>query len=470
MTSGAAAVLIENCAVATMGGAGAGAGAGVGDGNGAEYTAGHVLLEGGRITAVGEGPCDPALVPDGAERVDGTGCLATPGLVNTHHHLYQWLTRGLAADATLFEWLTASYPVWAGIDADDVRTAALGGLAHLALGGCTTTTDHHYVVPADAGDVFAAEIDAAATVGLRFHPSRGSMDLGRSSGGLPPDSVVEGIDAILAGTSDVIDRFHDAGPDSMCRIAVAPCSPFSVTGDLLRTSAELARERGVRLHTHLAETDDEEEFCRERFGSTPMEYMESVGWVGPDVWFAHTVHLDDPAIAAMAAGGMAAAHCPVSNGRLGAGIARVPDMLAAGIPVGLGVDGSASNESGVLWEEMHTALLLARATRGPRAMDVRTALRMATVDGARALGREGEIGRLAVGYQADVALWRLDTPAHAGIDDPVAALVLGSRPPMAGVWVQGLRVVADGRVLTVDTDAVARDVVAARGRLLARAG
>ncbi|AVZ40209.1 MULTISPECIES: 8-oxoguanine deaminase [unclassified Dietzia] len=455
---GGGAVLIENCAIATV------------DDHAAEYAGGHLLLIGGRITAVGAGPCDPALVPDGVDRIDGTGCLATPGLVNTHHHLYQWLTRGLAADATLFEWLTASYPVWAGIDADDVRTAALGGLAHLALGGCTTTTDHHYVVPADAGDVFAAEISAAATVGLRFHPCRGSMDLGRSSGGLPPDSVVEGIDAILAGTAEVIDRHHDPAPDSMCRIAVAPCSPFSVTGDLLRASADLARERGVRLHTHLAETDDEEAFCRERFGRTPMQYMESVGWTGPDVWFAHTVHLDDPAIAAMASGGMAAAHCPVSNGRLGAGIARVPDMLAAGVTVGLGVDGAASNESGVLWEEMHQALLVARATRGPRAMDVRTALRMATVEGARTLGRQDEIGRLAPGYLADVALWRLDTPAHAGIDDPVAALVLGSRPPMAGVWVHGRRVVADGRVLTVDTGAVARDVVAARRRLLAKAG
>ena len=454
-------VLIENCAVVTMDGPGTA---------GAEYASGHVLLDGARIVAVGEGPCDPALVPSDVERVDGTGCVATPGLINTHHHLYQWLTRGLAADSTLFEWLTTLYPVWAGITADDVRTAALGGLAQLALGGCTTTTDHHYVVPADAGDVFAAEIDAAAAVGLRFHPSRGSMDLGRSDGGLPPDSVVESTDAILAGTADVIDRFHDDSPESMCRIAVAPCSPFSVTGDLLRASADLAREKGVRLHTHLAETDDEEVFCRERFGSTPMEYMESVGWVGPDVWFAHTVHLDDAAIAAMAAGGMGAAHCPVSNGRLGAGIARVPDMLAAGIPVGLGVDGAASNESSVLWEEMHTSLLLARATGGPRAMDVRTALRMATVGGATVLGRADEIGRLAPGYLADVALWRLDTPALAGIDDPVVALVLGSRPPLRGVWVQGRRVVADDRVVTVDADAVARDVVAARRRLLARAG
>ena len=454
-------VLIENCAVVTMDGPGVA---------GAEYPDGHVLLDGGRIVAVGRGRCDPALVPADAERVDGTGCVATPGLINTHHHLYQWLTRGLAVDSTLFEWLTTLYPVWAGIDADDVRTAALGGLAHLALGGCTTTTDHHYVVPADAGDVFAAEISAAAAVGLRFHPTRGSMDLGRRDGGLPPDSVVESTDAILAGTADVIDRFHDPAPDSMCRIAVAPCSPFSVTSDLMRISAELARERGVRLHTHLAETDDEEVFCRERFGSTPMEYMESVGWVGPDVWFAHSIHLDDAAIAAMAAGGMAAAHCPVSNCRVGAGIARVPAMLAAGIPVGLGVDGSASNESGVLWEEMHTALLLARGVGGPRAMDVRTALRMATVGGARALGRDGEIGRLAPGYLADVALWRVDAPTHTAIDDPVAALVLGSRPPMAGVWVQGRRVVDADRVVTVDAEAVSRDVVAAHRRLLAKAG
>ncbi len=436
------------------------------DGDRSEYSDGYVVISGNKIVDVGAGT--PPEYP-GAQVIDGSGCLITPGLVNTHHHLYQWITRGLAADSTLFEWLTTLYPVWAGIDAEAVHVAATGGLTWLAKTGCTTTTDHHYVVPRDAGDVFEAEITAAAQVGLRFHPCRGSMDLGQSSGGLPPDHVVEKLDDILTGTQSVIDRWHDPNPGSMLQIAVAPCSPFSVTEALLRESATLARENGVRMHTHLAETLDEERFCREHFGCTPVEYMERVGWVGPDVWYAHAVHLDDAGIETMARTGTAAAHCPTSNARLGAGIARAADLVNGGVTVGLGVDGAASNEACSLIEESRHALLFARAKGGPQTMTVRKALELGTIAGARVLGREGEIGSIAVGKLADLAVWKLDTVAHAGITDPVAALVLGSTPPLKLLLVNGRIVVADGRVTTVDEDVVASDVARAHRDLLGKA-
>ncbi|KAB2584945.1 8-oxoguanine deaminase [Rhodococcus erythropolis] len=431
-----------------------------------EHPDGYVVISGNKIVDVGAGK---APVYPNAHVIDGNGCLITPGLVNTHHHLYQWITRGLAADSTLFEWLTTLYPVWAGIDADAVHAAATGGLTWLAKTGCTTTTDHHYVVPRDAGDVFEAEITAAAQVGLRFHPCRGSMDLGQSSGGLPPDHVVEKLDDILTGTQSVIDRWHDPNAGSMLQIAVAPCSPFSVTESLLRESATLARENGVRMHTHLAETLDEESFCRELFGCTPVEYMERVGWVGPDVWYAHAVHLDDAGIETMARTGTAAAHCPTSNARLGAGIARAADLVKGGVTVGLGVDGAASNEACSLIEESRHALLFARAKGGPQTMTVRKALELGTIGGARVLGREGEIGSIEVGKLADLAVWKLDTVAHAGITDPVAALVLGSTPPLKLLLVNGRIVVADGRVTTVDEDVVASDVARAHRDLLGKA-
>ena len=436
------------------------------DGDRSEYSDGYVVISGNKIENVGAGT--PPEYP-GAQVIDGSGCLITPGLVNTHHHLYQWITRGLAADSTLFEWLTTLYPVWAGIDADAVHVAATGGLTWLAKTGCTTTTDHHYVVPRDAGDVFEAEITAAAQVGLRFHPCRGSMDLGQSSGGLPPDHIVEKLDDILTGTQSVIDRWHDPNPGSMLQIAVAPCSPFSVTEALLRESATLARENGVRMHTHLAETLDEERFCHEHFGCTPVEYMERVGWVGPDVWYAHAVHLDDAGIETMARTGTAAAHCPTSNARLGAGIARAADLVNGGVTVGLGVDGAASNEACSLIEESRHALLFARAKGGPQTMTVRKALELGTIGGARVLGRESEIGSIEVGKLADLAVWKLDTVAHAGITDPVAALVLGSTPPLKLLLVNGRIVVADGRVTTVDEDVVASDVARAHRDLLGKA-
>ncbi|NDK70593.1 8-oxoguanine deaminase [Rhodococcus qingshengii] len=436
------------------------------DGDRSEYSDGYVVISGNKIVDVGAGTSPEY---PGAQVIDGSGCLITPGLVNTHHHLYQWITRGLAADSTLFEWLTTLYPVWAGIDAEAVHVAATGGLTWLAKTGCTTTTDHHYVVPRDAGDVFEAEITAAAQVGLRFHPCRGSMDLGQSSGGLPPDHVVEKLDDILTGTQSVIDRWHDPNPGSMLQIAVAPCSPFSVTEALLRESATLARENGVRMHTHLAETLDEERFCREHFGCTPVEYMERVGWVGPDVWYAHAVHLDDAGIETMARTGTAAAHCPTSNARLGAGIARAADLVNGGVTVGLGVDGAASNEACSLIEESRHALLFARSKGGPQTMTVRKALELGTIGGARVLGRESEIGSIEVGKLADLAVWKLDTVAHAGITDPVAALVLGSTPPLKLLLVNGRIVVADGRVTTVDEDVVASDVARAHRDLLGKA-
>jgi cytosine/adenosine deaminase-related metal-dependent hydrolase len=435
-----------------------------------EFTAGHVLVEDGRISAVGPGAA-PAPAAGTADRVvDGSGCLLTPGLVNTHHHLYQWTTRGLAVDETLFGWLTRLYPVWAGIDEEVVNTAARGSLAWLARTGCTTTTDHHYVFPHGGGDLFAAEVEAARSVGLRFHPCRGSMDLGRSRGGLPPDRVVEDLDVVLADTEATIGRWHDPSPDSMLRVAVAPCSPFTVTGELMRECAQLARRHGVLLHTHLAETTDEEEFCRARYGRTPLEYVEELGWLGEDVWFAHGIHFDDAAVKRIGATGTGVAHCPSSNARLGAGIARTRELRDAGARVGLGVDGAASNEAANLLEEARHALLFARATGGPQALTVRDALELATRGGAGVLGRADDIGSVEPGKLADLALWRLDTLAHADIADPVAALVLGSPPPLELLLVHGRPVVERDQVVTVDTDELARDVTDAHRRLMAKAG
>jgi cytosine/adenosine deaminase-related metal-dependent hydrolase len=443
--------VVQGCAVATV------------DERGTEYADGHVVVEGNRIVAVGAGPAAGVTAEDRV--VDGSGCLATPGLVNTHHHLYQWATRGLAQDANLFDWLTALYPVWAGLDADVVGAASAAGLGWLARTGCTTTTDHHYVFPRDGGDVLAAEIESARQVGLRFHPCRGSMDLGRSAGGLPPDEVVEDRDAALAATADAIDRYHDASPGAMLRVAVAPCSPFSVTADLMREAAALARDRGVRLHTHLAETVEEEAFCREQFGCSPAEYVEELGWLGEDVWLAHCVHLDDKTITRFAESGTGVAHCPTSNARLGAGTAPLTALLAAGVPVGLGVDGSASNEESSMAAELHAALLVARLRGGPGALTARQALAVGTIGGARCLGRADELGSLEPGKLADLALWRLDELPHAGIEDPVAALVLGSRPPLRMLLVDGVPVVEDDVLLTADERTLASSAAREARRL-----
>jgi cytosine/adenosine deaminase-related metal-dependent hydrolase len=449
------ALVIEGCAVATM------------DADRNEYADGHVVVAGNRIAAVGAGPA-PTVA--GARRIRAGGCLVTPGLINTHHHLYQWLTRGLASDATLFAWLTTLYPVWAGIDADMVHVGAQAALAHLARSGCSATSDHHYVVPRDGGDVFEAEILAARGVGLRFHPARGSMDLGKSAGGLPPDELVEDRDTVLAATDEAITRWHDPSSGSMLRLAVAPCSPFSVTADLMRDAVELARRRGVRLHTHLAETRDEDVYCREHFGCTPLDYVEELGWLGPDVWFAHAVHLDQDAVKRVGAARTGVAHCPTSNARLGAGIAPAAALRAAGAPVGLGVDGAASNESSSLLEDARHAVLFARASGGPDALSVRDALEMATLGGAAALGRADELGALEPGKLADIAVWHLGLPAHAGIVDPIAALLLGPPPTVELLLINGRPVVEQGRVVTVDESALAAKVDAAHRTLMSKAG
>jgi cytosine/adenosine deaminase-related metal-dependent hydrolase len=425
----------------------------------AEHATGYVVVEGSQIAAVGAGPVPEAYAE--ATVIDGAGCVATPGLINTHHHLYQWATRGRAVDSTLFQWLTELYPVWARIDAQIVRAAATGALAWLAKTGCTTSTDHHYVFPRGGGDVLGATIAAASDVGLRFHPTRGSMDLGASSGGLPPDEVTEDIDSILAATSKAIDDFHDPSPGSMLRMGVAPCSPFSVTGELMTAAAALARDRGVRLHTHIAETADEDEFCAEHFGCTPVDYLDSLGWLAGDVWLAHGVHLDDAAVARLAATGTGIAHCPSSNARLGAGICRTADLLAAGVPVGLGVDGAASNEESSLLGEAREAVLMARAAGGPQALTVRQSLELATLGGARLVGRSDELGSLEPGKLADIALWRVDGLAHADIADPVAALILGARAPLELLLANGRPIVEHDELTTVDERATAAAATAA---------
>jgi cytosine/adenosine deaminase-related metal-dependent hydrolase len=449
--------VIEGCAIATV------------DAAGTEYRDGHIVIEDERIVAIGEGSAPDGVDELGSRRIDGRGRLATPGLVNCHHHLYQWATRGLAQQATLFEWLVELYPVWALIDADTCWAAARAGLAALARSGCSASTDHHYVFPRDAGDLLEVEIGAAASVGLRFHPCRGSMDLGRSDGGLPPDEVVEDRDAILAASEAAINRFHDPAPGAMVRIALAPCSPFSVTRGLMTDAAELARDRGVRLHTHLAETLDEERFCQERFGVRPVDYLDELGWLGDDVWLAHCVHLDDAEIARFGATGTGVAHCPNSNARLGAGIAPVAGLVGAGVPVGLGVDGAASNEDGGLASELRAALQFARLAAGPQAMTARESLARATIDGARCLGRDDELGSLEVGKLADVALWRLDGLDGAGIEDPVAALVLGATQAVELLLVGGRPVVEEGELRTVDEALVAADIARESRRLAAKA-
>ncbi len=450
--------VIENCAIATV------------DAQDTEHTTGHLVLAGDRIESLGPGPA-PEGLENVARRIDATGHLATPGLVNTHHHFYQWLTRGLATDHNLFDWLVALYPTWARIDEAMVHAAAQGSLAMMARGGVTTAMDHHYVFPRGSGDLSAAIIGAARDMGVRFTLARGSMDRGESDGGLPPDFAVETLDDALAATEETVRRHHDTSPGAMTQVAVAPCSPFSVSTELMRQGAELARRLGVRLHTHGSETVEEEKFCHELFGMGPTDYFESTGWLGDDVWMAHCVHMNDSDIAALARTGTGVAHCPSSNARLAAGIARVPDMLAAGVPVGLGVDGTASNESGELHTELRNALLINRlGAHREKALTARQVLRLGTHGGARVLGRADEIGSLEPGKLADLVLWRMDTLAHASIADPVTALVFGAAAPVTASFVNGRQIVENGRLLTADEDAVARTTRAEARRLARIAG
>ena len=421
------------------------------DDAGTEHENGWVLVENGFVRAVGDGP------PPGAERVESlNGALVTPGLVNTHHHLYQTLTRTRAQEADLFTWLKALYPLWGRIDAESEYAAARTGLAELALSGCSTAFDHHYVFPPGREGIVEAEVQAARELGVRIVASRGSMDLGESQGGLPPDSLVEDGDAALAATEALAATLHEDGPGARVQIAVAPCSPFSVTKRLMTESADLARRLGLRLHTHLAETVEEEEYCKGIFGCRPVEYLEQVGWLAGDVWCAHCVHLSDEDIARFGSVGTGVAHCPTSNLRLGAGVAPVAAMLAAGVPVGLGVDGSASNERSDLFLEVKQALLVARGRGGPDALTARAALRLGTRGGAEVLGRD-DLGSLEPGKCADLAVWRTDGLSFGGADDPVAALVFAGPHRVERLLVGGEEVVADGRLARADEEEIARE-------------
>jgi cytosine/adenosine deaminase-related metal-dependent hydrolase len=401
---------------------------------------GDVAMDDGRIIAVGSVPAEPG---DQIVRVDGD--IITAGLINTHHHFYQWMTRGWAFDCTLFGWLTTLYPVWARLTPEDVEAASAVALGELALSGCTTAADHHYVVPGGDDSVFDAIARPAGRIGIRVHIARGSMDLGQSKGGLPPDSVVEELDAILASTQSVYERLHDG---ERITITVAPCSPFSVTPELMSESAALARRLGVRLHTHLAETLDEEQSCLERFGKRPLELLDDLGWIASDVWIAHGIHFNDEEVARLGETGTGIAHCPSSNSRLGSGIARVVDLTAAGAPVGLGVDGVASNEIGTLFPEMRMALFLARQ----RDMAATTfapadAVVLATEGGARCLGRD-DVGRLEPGFRADVVVWPGEDLAD--VLDPIAGLVLGPERSARHVFVDGEPVVSYGHLVNAD--------------------
>jgi 8-oxoguanine deaminase len=419
------------------------------DDSGAEHEDGWVLVHDGLVETVGEG------APPLADTVvDLSGAVVTPGLVNTHHHLYQTLTRARAQEATLFEWLRELYPVWARIDADSEYAAARTGLAELALSGCTTVFDHHYVFPRGRSGLWEAEVQAARELGVRIVASRGSMDLGESDGGLPPDSLVESIDQVLADTERLAGLQDEEG---MVQLAVAPCSPFSVTKELMRESAELARRLGLRLHTHLAETVEEDEYCEERYGCRPVEYLERLDWLAGDVWCAHCVHLATEDIGAFGRAGVGVAHCPTSNLRLGAGVAPVRELVDAGAPVGLGVDGSASNERSDLLLEVKQALLVARGCGGPRAMTAREALRLGTRGGAAVLGRD-DIGQLAPGKRADIAVWRTDGLELGGAEaDPVAGLVLSAPHRVDRLYVAGDEVVCDGHLVRADEDEIARE-------------
>lgn len=416
---------------------------------------GDIAFADGRIVAVGE-----VAAADGDMVIRCDDTIITAGFVNTHHHLYQWLTRGYAVGGDLFDWLTTLYPVWRHITADDVRTAALVGLSELLLSGCTTAADHHYLVPSSDDTVFDALADAARTVGIRLHLARGSMDLGESDGGLPPDSVVEDIDTILASTRAVADRLHDG---EQIVVTLAPCSPFSVTPELMRQSAALARDLGLRLHTHLAETVDEQRDALARYGRRPVDLLDDLGWIAGDVWVAHGIHFDDGEIARLGAAGTGVAHCPSSNARLASGTCRVTDLRAAGAPVGLGVDGVASNEVGGLFPELRQALYAARLrARRSDAFMPADALEIATAGGAACLGRD-DIGRLEPGLRADVVVW----PAAdlADISDPVDGLVLGPDRRARDVFVGGARVVADGQPVGTDLRGAYRDLATRARRL-----
>ena len=426
-----------------------------------------LYCEGGVIRALG-----PALSNAADEVIDGSHLWCYPGLVNTHHHLYQVFSRNLpqVQGLELFDWLTALYEIWKGLDPEVIRLSTLTGCGELLKHGCTTVFDHHYVFPAGAGDLTGVQFAAAEELGVRFHASRGSMDLSKKDGGLPPDSVVQTVDEILRDSERCIEAYHDPSFGSMRQVALAPCSPFSVSPDLLRQSAVLARERGVRLHTHLAETRDEERFTLETFHMRPLEHMASLGWTGPDVWYAHGIHFNDEELRELARTGTGVAHCPISNMKLASGVARVPEMLKLGVPVGLAVDGSASNDGSSLMEELRVAYLLHRLYSSAAAPTGYQILKLATRGSARLLGRT-DIGSLEVGKCADFFLVdsrRLELVG--GEYDPSSVLAtVGLRGPVDMTVVNGRIVVRDGRLVTVDETAVSEQARSACRAYLSRA-
>ncbi len=421
------------------------------DDAGTEISGGGLFARDGWIEQVGP----TSDLPDTADQViDCRGQVVIPGLVNTHHHFFQTLTRAMAQDAELFDWLVELYPVWSRLTPEHVRVSTVTALAELALSGCTTAFDHHYfwINGASIDD----QIESAQNVGIRFHASRGSMSVGQSQGGLPPDEWVEDEEAILADCDRAVSAYHDPAPGAMAQVVIAPCSPFTVSPDLMRQSAALARSRGVRLHTHLAETLDEERYCQELFGMRPVDFAESVDWLGEEVWFAHAVHVSDRDVELMAATRTGAAHCPTSNMRLASGTAPLVRFLRAGTPVGLGVDGSASNDASHMMAEARQALLVARLARALERSETpmltaRAALRVATRGGAEVLGRT-DLGSLQPGRAADVACFRTDGIAMAGAHDPVAALILSGPHQVERLIVQGKDVVVGGDLVGVELE------------------
>jgi len=433
------------------------------DDAGREIPDGAIAFEHGVITAVGTSADLAPLAPRASEVIDAKGCVITPGLVNTHHHLYQTLTRAVpgCTSTSLFGWLKTLYPIWARYTPDDVYAATRLGLAELALSGCTMSSDHLYLFP--NGVTLDDTIHAAATIGLRFHATRGAMSVGESAGGLPPDSVVEAEPAILSDTIRVIDRFHDPRDGAMVRVAVAPCSPFSVSTDLMRDAALLARDKGVMLHTHLAEDRDDIAYSLAKFGCRPGQYAQDLGWVGPDVWHAHCVQLDAAEIALFAATQTGVAHCPCSNCRLGSGIAPIRAMLDARVPLGLGVDGSASNDHGHLLLEARQALLLQRVQLGADALTPREALRLATRGGAQILGRT-DTGHLTPGQRADLVIWPTDDLPSTGTWDKLAGLILSPPSGARDSFVEGRAVVRNYQLIPSSR----QDIITAANASLAR--
>ena len=409
-----------------------------------ELRAVDIHVKDGQIAAIGQG----LRITNTTDVVDGSSCIVTPGLVNTHHHLYQTLTRAVPGgqDALLFGWLQTLYPIWAKFSPEHMRISALVGLAELALSGCTMSSDHLYLFP--NGSRLDDTISAAQEIGLRFFPTRGAMSIGQSLGGLPPDSLVEREEDILNDCIRVVDQFHDPNPSAMVRVGIAPCSPFSVSRELMRDAALLARDKGVYLHTHLAENDEDVAYSLEKFGCRPGQYAEDLGWTGPDVWHAHCVKLDAEEQTLFAQTKTGVAHCPCSNCRLGSGIAPIRQMRDRGVPVGLGVDGSASNDAGNLILEARQAMLLQRVSNGADAMSAREALEIATRGGADILGRP-ECGRIAIGKRADIAIWDANCLENAGSWDP-AALLLAGPTKVKHLIVDGRMIVEDGQLLSVD--------------------